>query len=82
MSKVVEAIEPFHDRIALSAATRFGSVEAHNLRRLVQEASKSGGPLPYALRDVEVPADLMATLATLKGKGKALRIGVIDRAPV
>lgn len=67
---------------AISAATRFGSVEAHNLRRLVQEASKSGGPLPYALRDVEVPADLMATLATLQGKGKALRIGVIDRAPV
>lgn len=67
---------------AISAATRFGPVEAHNLRRLVQEASKSGGPLPYALRDVEVPAELIATLATLQGKGSAMRVGVIDRAPV
>lgn len=67
---------------AISAATRFGSVEAHNLRKLVQEASKSGGPLPYALRDVEVPAELIATLTALKDKGRAMRVGVIDRAPV
>ena len=67
---------------AVSATTRFGAYETAVTRQIVSAATQSSGPLPYGLRQVEVPGEINDALRKLDGKGRALRVGFISHAGI